>query len=418
MGKLKRLSAILLLVSVIMLSASTQGFSKPEYDNAEEEVRGTIESFFDAEYRSFQDYQMADFSNLVKDNDNTAFYLGLLKSNLEFARIFDLGYKNYDISLDFTHIEADESSAKVIVTMDADYQYKNAGNIESGIYNVDYSFTLQLKNDIWVIAQIDRFSIEDGFFKAEVDKKIKKGKNKSRREAIYEATEDRINRGKEMYEELKDDEKVEIGDDPSNKLFRAAVVSINYNGETGKEYAKRFAKANPSWFYTYPADCTNLVSQCVWAAYGGYVLNNDVASKNNMNNQKRMVPGTWYGGTTGASKSFRGVVDFWNYVTGPKTTGPVGTGSNNNQSAKFLNPSQIKVGDVLQLRSGSTGAYSHSVYVTIRDPNMGVGYASIYVSQHSSNEYNRNALIMISQWGGLIDCYMRRITFSSANFAS
>ena len=207
---------------------------------------------------------------------------------------------------------------------------------------------------------------------------------------------------------------------PYHAAFAAGPFS--YNANNGVSYANRFATSTPSsrFFYTAPKDCTNFVSQCVWAAYGGYVPNNDVTTKNNMSSKFRMVPKVWQGGTGGGVGNWETVNLFWAYAIARKTEGPVATGYNNNlKYTSIANPRvTVRVGDVLQLRNGGSGNYTHSVYVTsiLSGPvQTGRDWDMIRVAAHSNDRMNRPASDLISAHGDS-NCYLRGLSFSAASF--
>lgn len=202
-------------------------------------------------------------------------------------------------------------------------------------------------------------------------------------------------------------------------VIEPLAASFSYYASNGASYAQRFAPSTaPRWFYyVIGGDCTNFVSQCVWAGYGGYVSGNDTASKNNIANKVRMVPNVWHGRTGGGMPNWESVSSFWTYAVSSKTKGPVATGYNNGGRYTGINSADVRAGNVLQVRNGSSGSYGHSVYVsqkgTVFSPQS--GWDVIYVCQHTSDWKNRSASNLIASWGGS-DCYMRRLAFTTATF--
>lgn len=56
--------------------------------------------------------------------------------------------------------------------------------------------------------------------------------------------------------------------------------SYNYIASWGVQYAQAYGSTPNSNFYSVSSDCINFVSQCVWAAYGGWytdVLSIDIS---------------------------------------------------------------------------------------------------------------------------------------------
>lgn len=200
-----------------------------------------------------------------------------------------------------------------------------------------------------------------------------------------------------------------------------AAASYSYSGSKGAAYAQRFATGTPRLFYHVSgANCTNFVSQCVWAGYGGYVSGNDTLSKQNISNKVRMVSGVWQGGLSGGggTSNWESVSSLWSYATNStKTRGPMATGYNNNAKYTGIAPADVRVGNILQLRYGSSGSYLHSTYVSIvvSGPGEPASWSRIYVCQNSDNVLNKMASDVIADWGGS-SCYMRRLVFRSATF--
>ncbi|AFM01237.1 hypothetical protein Desde_2937 [Desulfitobacterium dehalogenans ATCC 51507] len=189
-----------------------------------------------------------------------------------------------------------------------------------------------------------------------------------------------------------------------------------------RNWAHRFAELGESDRFFYTAcgnDCTNFVSQCIWAGYGGYIEGNDTQTKNNIFNRVRMVNNVWQAGAIGGGgvPNWENATNLWNYVTTNTGDGPRATGANNNQPYYNLPPSSIYYGNALQIRSGSSGEYAHSVFVTYSLDSSTTEYNQVLVSQHTYDKYNRNLWELITAWGGN-NCYIRKMSFNSANFSS
>lgn len=149
-----------------------------------------------------------------------------------------------------------------------------------------------------------------------------------------------------------------------------------YDGVSGSAYARSFAlhdnipRSQVLFYYDPNDDCTNFISQCVWAAYGGWIPGySDVIVAQNAQRIKqdvRQVSGAWYG-----SRDYIGstvwcrVGEFYSFITAQKTLGPRATKIAEGKFA-FVDPSIIRVGDVIQMivASYTPDRYGHSLYVT------------------------------------------------------
>ena len=188
-----------------------------------------------------------------------------------------------------------------------------------------------------------------------------------------------------------------------------------YVASRGVQYASTYGQNVNPYFYNYSNDCTNFVSQCIWAAYGGWSATMSVSDmQSNIANHVRMVPYTWQGGPTqnDCSTNWINVDSLWNYVTSNQGNGPKATGYNNGNWYTGVLPIDISIGDVLQ-RSSDGSDYSHSVYVVYTPGGSNPAYNEIYVAQHSSNYTRRNLSEVIA--GG---CYLRQLRFLASTFTN
>lgn len=202
-------------------------------------------------------------------------------------------------------------------------------------------------------------------------------------------------------------------------IAELASTSYTYDRERGRRYADLYySTGNDSCFYKAEANCTNWVSQCVWAAYGGWSDGDSITTmQTNIANRKRMQPSTsmdnWFGHKNGISNPWGNVTHFYNFVTSSPATGPCATQKNDGKkwSGNFVS-TEIVTGQVLQVRDGSSGKYAHSVYVT---GGTNDSISNILITQNSP--YSRIKLDeLIRNWGGDSSCYLRQLKFTSANF--
>lgn len=114
-----------------------------------------------------------------------------------------------------------------------------------------------------------------------------------------------------------------------------------YNRQKVYEYAKKWAYGrNPKYYNFDPVggDCTNFVSQCIYAGYEqmNYNINN----------------GWYYINGNNKSPSWTGVEFLYNFLITNRNLGPQGIETNINE---------IKIGDVIQLKFDNN--YTHSLIV-------------------------------------------------------
>lgn len=209
-------------------------------------------------------------------------------------------------------------------------------------------------------------------------------------------------------------------------------TSVSYNAQTARDYGFRLGDHYENYIFNRASlDCTNFVSQCVWAGYGGtngYSIPYSPSSTNStcvklkerVKNDYRMTS-AWYGRMYGSKNgdppsNFCGVVSFYDYVTTNTGNGPRANSYNNGKVYSSLSTTMNK-GDVLQFYKSSAGRYYHSVIVVSTTNYKVADYAKVRVAQHQSEYYNRNLSDLINNFGGK-SCKMRLLRFKSATFSS
>lgn len=150
-----------------------------------------------------------------------------------------------------------------------------------------------------------------------------------------------------------------------------------YDPWAGRMYAQAFAlydNVPPEqrlFYYAEGADCTNFISQCVWAAYGGWIpgFSESIVKQNaeRIRADVRQVKGIWYGSKSNiGSNRWCRVEEFFAYTTDRrKTYGPMA-----NKIAEggwdAISPDIVKVGDIISfvVTSYTPDRFGHNLYVT------------------------------------------------------
>lgn len=150
-----------------------------------------------------------------------------------------------------------------------------------------------------------------------------------------------------------------------------------YDPQRGVAYARQYALfynvSSYSRLFFYDSagnDCTNFCSQCIWAAYGGWIPGTDDKTidqnKERIKRSVCMVPYTWYGSLffRGSNKWCR-VVELGEYTLASKALGPRAIKVYEGDWQDFR-PSYIMAGDVVQLvvTTYTPYRYGHCLYVT------------------------------------------------------
>lgn len=380
--------------------------------NRERIIKQVIQQYFNDYFRTFVGLQFIDLRKFFIKNKNMLLFEKYRENQMNIYKEFEYGWNDYRIEFNFIQIKVYDNEAHVRLSIDAAYHYKHLEAVDSSLNHIYCSVKLRRSHMRWRIYDMKLDLDEFEAFEREVKQRENQGI--SRNQALFEvdiAASQQRKKIKEAVERYKNE--------VEQNRIRIAQNSHrgNYNYEIGKAYANRFAEAPiPSrFFYTaIDADCTNFVSQCVWAAYGSYDMNRDDVTKANIKNKVKMVPNIWHGNTHGGTASWESVERFYGYCKdASKRYGPKAQIYGDVEVYK-ISPFAILVGDVLQIRQGSSGRYRHSVYVTIN--NYDGSYSSILVCQHTIDKKNRSLLDVIQRWGGQ-NCYIRGFRFLEANFS-
>ncbi|NMA36673.1 MAG: amidase domain-containing protein [Papillibacter sp.] len=140
------------------------------------------------------------------------------------------------------------------------------------------------------------------------------------------------------------------------------MKNIPYNRTKALAYAEKWAlKRNPRYlnFSGMGGDCTNFVSQCVYAGCGVMNYTPDT--------------GWYYINADRRAPAWTGVNFFYNFMTTNKGAGPY---------AELVSKDRLLPGDVLQLGSNAGGFYHNLVVVAIDED-------EIYLAAHTNDAYMR-----------------------------
>lgn len=166
-----------------------------------------------------------------------------------------------------------------------------------------------------------------------------------------------------------------------------------YDSGAGIRYARQYALMDTVpenerlFFYDPNDDCTNFISQCVWAAYGGWVPGSGdaavVLNAPRIRQDVRQVPGVWFGSRShiGSTRWCR-VEEFYSFATARKPTGPAAVRISDGDF-RSVDPRLIRAGDVVQLvvASYAPGRFGHGLYIT----QAGDGWDGVRICCHTYN---------------------------------
>lgn len=424
----KLISCILSIVMLVSLSLSC--YAVEMVDTADEiTLEGTdlLEDLLTRQFGSYKDGQLINTGDLLAPSESTELYGQYLSWYTGLTAATEEYWTDYSLDLELKEVDGNE------LTFNASLVYgRTCSDYESKQFNFAYIISISKIDGAYYITEIDTEEANFCDFKRLFE-------NASQvQEAIgapvaVATDEDLIEALIDSYVDFKNecDAMVVVPADVVNmeesyqsylssgsSNISVQSTSFSYDGERGRRYADTYYSEGNGCFYTASLDCTNFVSQCIWAAYGGWSDGDTAATMSaNIAARKRMQSSAsldnWFGHADGIGNPWGSVVNLWNFATGSPTTGPKATGYNNNGVWSNIACTGIVTGQVLQFRSGSSGTYGHSVYVS---GGTNDSYANIRISQHTANA-QRMLDEVIRAWGS-DSCYMRQLVFTTANFNS
>ena len=140
------------------------------------------------------------------------------------------------------------------------------------------------------------------------------------------------------------------------------MIVYDYYRISAVEYAKTYALTRNSAYYNFDSlggDCTNFVSQCVFA--GSKIMN------------YRPITGWYYRGLNDRSASWTGVEFFYRFLISNDGVGPF---------AKLVDKSQLEIGDIIGL-GRANGEFYHTLIVS------GFSKSGITVCAHTFDALDR-----------------------------
>jgi hypothetical protein len=428
----RKIGLILILGGLFLVTAGCGESKNSNYTiniadtNESLAAKNTIKAYFEAYFLAQADLKYSKMSSeILVDNENTQLNESLREIILGGKRFFGTGInQDYQYQINYRKVTINGSEATIGVTVDLDFQYRNASpDIKSGLYGINYDFCLKYDGAKWLITNIDSDLVEYQNFTKQVREQIAKNPAASKVEAIRQVTQTLKNNMSLMLNSTYHNGtatsggtvlSVGPGSTPTDSVHTKSIYvgckSYTYNPAAAAEYALTYAEANLNnrIFYTIYYDCTNFISQCVWAGYVGFSANAIATAKYNIANKYGMIYSEWHAGTGGGTGTWEEVNKLWNYLTDTtKNAGPIGVGFNNGGRYDNIIPNSINIGDVLQVRDGPGTVFEHSVFVTKKSAVVS-SFSDIFISSHTNNRKNFSLQEIINLTGGY-SCYMRGV---------
>jgi hypothetical protein len=377
---------------------------------------------------------MPEFS-YIQRTDGTALLLEKLRYSIEFARSFNTGIENLQ-QISFNVLEMEEKRGGLFLKVYASFQYHHTDAPADMLskHGTDYEILFDFTGESPIIVSLGTQSNDFNYFD-ELISQTTSSKSLSYAEAAKCVANQKISELPVTLEKWNEqvalfdnkytqtDWESEISEDTTEAL---RSTSVSFSRSAAVDYATTFGDKYQNYiFKRMDADCTNFVSQCLWAGYGGtsgYSLSNTEALKARVAANYRQTS-DWYGRNYDSSSQyaagpFMRVVELWSHATGNTGNGPRATGYNNNNVWTSLSVVP-RTGDVLQFYSSSKNRYNHSVIVSsTNNPSLSNMLDRIWVCQHSGDYVNRPLRATLEDNGGISSGKMRLMRPSSTTFSS
>lgn len=390
------LSAIIIM-SVLLCNAMAIEKENIKINSAAEEL---IVDFLDAYSTSLVELTPLDYSDFFWDTESTTVFALLTDYRIEYDSLWDSRYSNISIDPEFSNISAvdDEIVADVKLSYEANIWHD--GKSEKTLGVIDFTFTLKASDDNWKISAITREGDEEWIEDAKTSSAKKTGTTvvSELKRLLNEelAKAKALPHTKMLYGTPIDPKETQVlntsVEDTKASSMRNALI-VAYDANKAVNYSDCYALTENSLFYEADKDCTNFVSQCVWAGYGGWVNGDETANAQNIAAHYRMYhhnnsdwyTTSWFAHKNGGSSPWESATSHGNFALGNTGSGlgPFGLGSTTAVLYSNYDASSIQRGDVVQL-GRSANDIRHSVIVRT----AGSSFENIFVNSHNSKHYN------------------------------
>lgn len=335
----------------------------------EENIKNTIESFYNVQYDAYLQMQYKDITpylDMTKiQNQNKVIALKNLTARRNY--IYQKGYcyiekTRFPLEFNYRGIDIKDNQASVILEIKLDAQNAYPPFICDG----ENVFKLTKMEGNWKITEHDYNELN--FYEISKEKLIKEFQPKELAEMI----------DREFFPDLKEKEYKNFSDvELKNNAGILSLPAVNhyYNKSRGVEYANKYVFNSNTKFYVATAgggDCTNFASQVLWYGFGANDTMDDIL------NRVMMVPGSyeegWYAGPGGGSKNWENVEAFWTYMTSFKSIDTPGP-----RVIVVDSINSLDNGGIMQIDFYNDGKFDHTVIL--------VDKATLKFAQHTSNTY-------------------------------
>lgn len=348
------------------------------------------------------------YDDIFEASDRKEFFLAFMEWRVAIMDILDVGYSDFEYTINNIDVSIENDSVILLINFNEIHNYINGagtGSSNNLILGVDID---NLDTD-YKVENI--YLINDEFY----DYFVQQTQVSTQDNIVSNTRENVFDTMIKQLQDLKDEmdtvqlQQKEYRSEDEIDIVEPFASGYSYSGSRGAAYAKKYVSNANSYFYNAGNDCTNFVSQCIWAAYGGWTSSmSNATMASNISNKVRMTS-AWYAGSGGGSSAWENVDGLWNYAVGNTGNGPKAYGHNNGGYYTNILPIDMCVGDVLQ-KSNDGKDYFHSMYIISTPGGSSPSYSEIVIAQHTSNTTKTVAEVLVTT------TYLRHMQFKYTTF--
>ncbi|WP_202127755.1 amidase domain-containing protein [Clostridium sp. C8-1-8] len=358
MKKTRCIKVLLTLLSLtILIYPSKKSFALENNDVSK--IKQNIKQYFGSEFESIKSGQAIDESKIIYNNELKEFTNLRNSREVLWHRKLNNKLYYYNIDIRYTSLNIDGDMATVNLSKDTEFSFEKTKDKVSKEFNNKHKISLKKVKDSWQIVQdkdnSEEMDVSQDNFEASnlIDSNNINEKIQSLKNSLANIDEE-VN----QYMRLKQNN---IEKSLSKKLitnlssFEGHTWQVDYNRSAAINYARKWAYSRNPDYTNCPADCTNFVSQAVYAG----------APKMN-------IISNWATTSLIAGKAWVLVDNFWSFLVNNTGSGPIAMDNTHNLD--------IDLGDVVQLWNNDEGCYHHTIIITDMDD-----YGGLYYCAHTTD---------------------------------
>lgn len=364
------IKGLLILTLTFIFATSWFGQAFAASSSLNDNVKKTISTFFERTNNDIKQQLTETSYDDIIGNPELKEYVKL--SNNYFIQLnkgISKTIKNNDIRIIYNSIDLKDNMCTVDIDAQIEVTYLIDSQERIVKNDANHIFTLKKYNDKWLI-ESDVYSVLEKADKKEINNTdYIKNRIKLLKEA-YKGINTKINSLNEL-KKLKQQKDISSDESIPANTYTSAL-SLSYRRDIAVSYAHIWYSAYNPRFPQYSSDCTNFVSQCLYA--GGIPMDSQ-----------------WYCySSSSVSSSWISVNRMYDYLIGNNIARCTEMSQNNYIFS--IDDSGVAIGDVIQFYNITALTYSHGALVTVYDPN----HSEIFYTSHSKSRYDYS---LFDLWG-------------------